>query len=527
MVPAVVPPAELESFPTLSAALRSRAATGGERPALAASGEELSYGDLAQLTGSLAGRFARVGVAPGDRVVITGQNSVEWVLAFLACLEIGAVAVPLNPRLSAPELADQIQRVEPALVLADADGLDARTAPGAVASGAQLRTLGRDLGGGRSIWAERPLEVPAGRPAADAPAVIAFTSGSTGVPKGAVITNGALAQASRAGALAVGTTAADRTLVMVPLFHNTGFADQLGHMLTVGGAIDLLPAFGVRAARDALLRRPATYLIAVPGILRLLTQAEDADAMFAECRIACFGGSPMPEAWIREMAARWPGLGLFNIYGLTEFTSLSHCLGPQDLLRHGDSVGRPVDGAEQLIVDATDRPVPAGEAGTILVAGPSRMTEYWRAPDQTRRALRGRWLVTGDVGSVNEEGYLRLVGRASEVINRGGEKISPTQVEAALNLEPAVAQTGVVGAPHPIFGERVVAFVTLSGTAGLDEEATRRSLRERVADYAVPERFFVVDDLPRTASGKVDRLALRRHAEAALAENPPPGKPSA
>lgn len=519
MFPQVVPTGDPSPPPTVSAAVWAHTAARGSEPALAAGGEELSYADLAGQIGALTGRLARLGVGSGDRVAILGENSVEWVLAFLASLELGALAVPLNHRLSPPEIREQLRRVEPRLVLADADRLDAVAAQ--PLAGAELRTLGRDVGGRRSIWHERALERRSEPPPpASAPALIAFTSGSTGPPKGAVVTHGALAQAAGAGALALGTNAADRTLIMAPLFHNTGFADQLAQMLMVGGAVDLLTAFGVRAARRALLRRPASYLIAVPGILRLLTEHEDADAMLAECRIACFGGSPMPEAWIRDMGARWPGLALFNVYGLTEFTSLSHCLQPRDLAAHGDSVGRPVDGVQQRVVDAAGAPVRAGEAGSVLVAGPSRMTGYWRAPKQTRAALRGPWLVTGDVGSVSEDGYLRLIGRASEVINRGGEKVSPAQVEAAVNLDPAVAEAGVVGAPHPILGERVVAFVTLAGGSELDEDAARRELRERVADYAVPERFFVVDALPRTAVGKVDRLELRRHAEAALAEAP-------
>jgi long-chain acyl-CoA synthetase len=509
--PVATAPAEL---PTLSAALRAHAVAAPSRPALSAGDEALSYGELSALVGGLAGRLAALGAGPGERVAILGPNSIEWVAAFLACLDAGAVAVPLNHRLSPAELAGQIAQVEPRLVLAG-EGLESVAAPAAAACGAALRALTRD--GERSIWHERGRPAPA-EPPPDAPALIAFTSGSTGAPKGAVIAHGALAHAARAGALAVGTGADDRTLVMVPLFHNTGFADQLGQMLMVGGAVDLLPDFGIGAARRALLRRPATYLIAVPGILRLLSQAEDAGAMLAACRVACFGGSPMPEAWIRELAARWPRLGLFNIYGLTEYTSLSHCLQPDDLEAHGDSVGRPVDGAAQLVVDEGGRPVPSGEPGMVLVAGPSRMSGYWRAPERTREVLRGRWLVTGDLGSVSEDGFLRLAGRASEIINRGGEKVSPVQVEAAVNLEPGVAEAGVVGAPHPIFGERVVAFVRLEDGSGLDEEAARRHLLGRVADYAVPERFFVVDELPRTAAGKVDRLELRRHAAAAFAD---------
>jgi long-chain acyl-CoA synthetase len=537
----------LTVFATVSAALAAHAASRPGAPALTAGDDGLTYAELLREAQGLGRRMARVGVGPGDRVAIAGRNSIEWVLAFLGCLDMGAVAVPLNHRLSAREIGELIAHVEPALVLADEDvasivggrsdvspiaggrsdvspiaGGRSDVSPIAggrsdvsPAGGAPVRALRR---GERSIWHEPELRHDAPPPPPESTALIAFTSGSTGTPKGAVISHGALAHAARAGALAVGTRASDRTLVMVPLFHNTGFADQLAQMLMVGGAVDLLPAFGVAAAREALLRRAATYLIAVPGILRLLAEHEDADAMLGACRIACYGGSPMPEAWIRDLSARWKQLGLFNVYGLTEFTSVSHVLGPEELAGHGDSVGRPVEGAEQRVARPDGTPLPAGEAGAILVTGPSRMDAYWRAPVRTREALRGRWLVTGDIGSVDEDGFLRLVGRASEIINRGGEKISPAQVEAAVSLEPDVAEAGVVGAPHPIFGERVVAFVRLKHAGGFDDDAVRDRLRARVAEYAVPERFFVVDDLPRTAAGKVDRRELRRHAAAAYGE---------
>ncbi len=508
-----------ETSPTLSAALAAHAAARPASPALSAGEEELAYADLAEMVRALAGRHAHLGARPGDRVVLLGRNSIEWVAAFLACLDAGVVAVPLNPRLSPAEIAEQVRRVAPRLVLAG-EGLEDAGAAAAEAAGAALRTLERGSGP-RSIWNERSAAVVPPPPPPDAPALISFTSGSTGAPKGVVVTHGALAHAAWAGVRAVGTHEGDRTLVMVPLFHNTGFADQLGQMLAVGGAVDLLPAFGLSAAHAALVRRPSTYLIAVPGILRLLTESPDADAMLDACRIAAFGGSPMPEAWIRDMAARWPGLGLFNIYGLTEFTSISHCLAPRDLLGHADTVGRPVGGAEQMIAGPHGEPLAPGEAGEIRLAGASRMTGYWRDPERTDRALQGRWLVTGDIGSVDEDGFLRLLGRASEVINRGGEKVSPIQVEAAVTLEPGVDEAGVVGAPHPVFGERVVAFVTLRGADALDEHAARLRLLARVADYAVPERFFVLDEMPRTAAGKVDRLALRRHAETAFATAAP------
>ena len=508
------PQTPLPQFATVPDALAAHAAQRPGRLALSAGDEQLTYRDLAGLVAQMGARLAGLGVRSGDRVAILGINSIDWVVAFLATLEFGAVAVPLNHRLGRAELAHQLELVRARVLLHDAalSELASRSAGTAIS-----RTLDRDSRDRRSIWLAPSVPGRNAPLAADAPALISFTSGSTGRPKGALISHRALTVAANAYARVLGTTEADSTLVLVPLFHNTGFCDQVAHMLLVGGSIDLLPEFGKTMARDALLRRPASYLIAVPGILRLLALSPDADRVFRACRIACYGGSPMPAAWIDELAAAWPALRLYNCYGLTEFTSVSHILEPSDLAEHQGSVGRPVPGVEQQIVDADGRALPAGTAGQLMLAGPSRMSRYWAAPERTREVLRGRWLMTGDVGSLTDDGHLRVLGRASEVINRGGEKISPLQVEAAISLDPNVADVAVLGAPHPIFGERVVAFVSLRDSTELDEPAVRTALHESIADYAIPERFFVLDELPRNAAGKIDRHELRCHAEAELA----------
>jgi acyl-CoA synthetase (AMP-forming)/AMP-acid ligase II len=282
-------------------------------------------------------------------------------------------------------------------------------------------------------------------------------------------------------------------------------------MVLVGGALDLLPEFSVTAALDALERRPASYLIAVPSIFRLLMLHERADAAFERCRVAAYGGASMPAGWIVELAARWPELRLFNCYGLTEFTSVSHLLAPEHALSRSDSVGRPVEGVRQRVVGEDGRALPRGEVGEVWLAGPMRMDGYWRAEAATREVLRGEWLRTGDLGSLDED-FLILRGRSAEVINRGGEKIYAVQVEGALSELPAVADAAVVGAPHPIFHERVVAWIVPCDAADFDEERARRHLAERVPDYAVPEAFLVADELPRNAAGKVDRAELRAEA---------------
>jgi long-chain acyl-CoA synthetase len=501
--------------PPVITAVQAHALATPSATALHQDGQDLTYADLQMLIAALNGRLRHLGVQPGDRVGICGLNSAEWVAAFLACIDTGAIAVPLNYRLSRHELDVQIELLGPRLVLCDNELVDAVEA-GVMHAGSTLRTLVRSETGVNSVWHGPSAGAAHAATAPSEPALISFTSGSTGIPKGAVITHEGLAAAASAYTQVMATSSFDRTLVMVPLFHNTGFCDQLTHMLLVGGTVDLLPVFGTSAARAALIRRPSTFLMGVPGILRLLATGPAADAVFSACRIACYGGSPMPEAWIHDIAGRWPGLRLYNSYGLTEFTSVSHLLGPADIPTQAHTVGRPVPGVRQRIIDSDDSDVAADVVGHLLLAGPSRMKEYWRAPALTHDALVGRWLRTGDVGSVSEDGFLTLVGRDSDVINRGGEKVSPLQVEAALSLEPDITEAAVVGAPHAIFGERVVAFVALRGSETLDEEAVRQHLSCQVADYAIPERFMVVDQLPRGATGKVDRRALSEAAEAVI-----------
>ena len=488
---------------------------GRHRPgsrALSAGEEELGYADLLSLVEGAAERLRGAGVTPGERVALIGGNSIEWAVAFFAGLRAGAVVVPLNSRLSPLEIRRQVEVAGPRLVLAG-QGLVPLLERAGVAGRTRVALLERTWRR-RSLWGLRRASLAERPPPPDAPALISFTSGTTGLPRGAVIQHGALLRSASAFVPHFETSPADSTLVLVPLFHNTGFVDQLCQMMLVGGAVDLLPEFGVAAAAEALARRPATYLIAVPSIFRLLMLGDAAELAFRSCRVAAYGGSSMPTGWIEELAARWPGLRLFNCYGLTEFTSVSHLLAPEHALSRSDSVGRPVEGVRQLVAGERGRPLPPGELGEVWLAGPMRMLGYWQDEASTRAALHGEWLRTGDLGRIDEEGFLSVAGRSADVINRGGEKIHAVQVEAALSRLASVADAAVVGAPHPVLQERVVACVVVRAGHELDEEEARRHLLERVPDYAVPETFVHVDELPRNAAGKLDRRRIRAEVAA-------------
>jgi acyl-CoA synthetase (AMP-forming)/AMP-acid ligase II len=471
---------------TLPEALAGWARETPDARALSHGEEELCYRDLAALVDDLASRLAGAGVQAGDRVALLAGNHADWVVAFLASLRAGAIATPLNVRLGRLELERQLALCEPRVVLADEER--------AAKAGARALRVERGLGVWRAPRADLSSPPPPG-----APALISFTSGTTGTPRGATITHDALVRSARAYVDLLGTGPGETTTVLVPLFHNTGFVDGIAHLLVCGGAVDVPGDFSTDRALGALERRPASFLVAVPGIVRLLALHERADDAFRSCRTFGYGGATTPPAWRAELEARWPHLRLYDLYGLTEFTSLTHALRPEDAASRPASVGRPVPSVRQRAVD-----------GELWLAGPMRMLGYWHAERETRAALSGEWLRTGDLAEIDEDGFVTLQGRRAEVINRSGEKIHPVQVEAALADMPAVAEAAVVGAPHPIFGERVVACLTLRPGADLDEAAVRAALGDAVADYAIPERFLVVPELPRNAAGKVDRAQVRQ-----------------
>ncbi len=409
------------------------------------------------------------------------------------------MVAPANNRLSPAQFAEQVELLDATLVLHDED--HAGLVGDSVAAGRAVRRV-EELhiaSGPRRDGAAPPP--PWEVPDPDAAALISFTSGTTGTPKGAVLSSSALFAGSAVFADYLGSAEDDSTLVLVPLFHNTGFVDQLGHMLVCGGRTNLLATYRTAEAVSELSRRPVTFVTAVPSIIRLLVVADGADDALRDVRTVLFGGSPMPAAWSKELMERWPQLTLVHGYGLTEFTSACTFLPHELMLSDGESVGFPAPHVELRIVD-----------GEVWVAGPTRMREYWQRPDLTAARLEGRWLRTGDLGHLDSRGLLWLTGRMDDVINRGGEKILPAFVETCLAELPSVAQAAVFGVPDSVLLNRVGAAVELRPGGTFSELEAREHLSAQLPDYAVPEHWYVVGTLPRTASGKVHRRAAARLA---------------
>ncbi|WP_033294521.1 class I adenylate-forming enzyme family protein [Amycolatopsis jejuensis] len=498
---------------TIEQALSSWATAAPDRPALRCEDEAWTFRQLEHAVDRVAGALVADGISAGDRIALAGANSTSWVIVYLAALRAGAVIAPTSNRISPRQFRDQCTTLDAAMAVHD-------EAHRALVSEVDSRIPVREMHSLVRTALDRAAPVPPNRrPAGSDLALISFTSGSTGAPKGAVLTHDALLMGSAVTVDLVGTTPEDSTLVLVPLFHNTGFADQLGHMLLAGGCTHLLPRYRTAAAVEELSRRPVTYLVGVPSILRMLMLADDADRVFSRARTAFFGGSPMPGAWSSELLRRWPQVRLIHAYGLTEFTSACTALPPDLIVGCGDSVGLPLPEVRMKIVDDLGREVPAGTAGEVWVAGPTRMREYWRRPDLTAQKTAGEWLRTGDVGQVDDAGLLWLSGRTDDVINRGGEKILPATVESRLAELSAVAEAVVFGAPDPVLQARVVASVRLRPGAVFDEALARAHLAAALADYAVPGEWVLSEEeFPRTPSGKTDRAEVRARYLAALPE---------
>jgi long-chain acyl-CoA synthetase len=492
-------------FASIPAALGHWAARTPHAPALTSPGTTQTYAELTAAVRGFAGALRLRGIEAGGRVMLAGDNTLTWVHAYLAVLSIGAIAVPANNRVSPAQFARLAGLLDAYVVLADHEQecLTAACPSWRLLRAADLNAAARD-----SPATDPGSLVQRG----ERPAVVSFTSGTTGKPKGAVLTHQGLADAATVFADVIGTGQHASTLVMVPLFHNTGFLDQLGHMLIAGGRTDLLPRFHAREAIAAARERPTTFVTAVPSILRLLMIHDGVDAVFAPATDVLYGGSPMPDAWIRELATRWPHLRLHHGYGLSEFASAVSFLPPELADARGESVGTPAPGVSIRLVGDAGRDVPPGEVGEIWASGPTRMRGYWGLPAVTSAAICDGWLRTGDLARC-DGGLLYLCGRTNDVINRGGEKILPKDVETEIAALPGVGQVCVFGAPDPVLQQRVVAVIEPRPGVTFDAGHARATLAGHLPDYAVPEHFFVADNLPRTASGKLDRrLITASHA---------------
>lgn len=483
-----------------------------QRDALVAGDTRLVFRELAARAGQVASNLAAAGVAQGDRVALLLGNGVEFVETMLGVLRLGAVVVPLNVREQRPELAFILNQCAAKAIVFEsglADRLpDAYEAPALV-----LRFSVGDAVEGARGYAElhrAAISAPGAAVAEEDVAVILYTSGTTGRPKGAMLTHFNIVHSVLHFRACMKLTEADRSLLAVPATHVTGLVAILWSMLAVGGCTLMMREFRGQEFLELAAGERMTHTLVVPAIYNLLLRHREFERYdLAAWRIGGFGGAPMPEGTIRMLAQALPGLTLVNAYGATETTSPTTIMPLGLQAAHLDSVGIVVPCGEVRVMDEHGREVPRGEEGELWIGGPMVVPGYWDNPEASAREFAGGYWKSGDLGSIDAEGFVRILDRKKDMVNRGGYKIFGAEVESVLSLHPAVVESAIVARPDPVLGEKVEAFVVLR-ERGTTAEELRAHCARQLADYKVPDFFSFRDEpLPRNANGKVLKRLLK------------------
>jgi fatty-acyl-CoA synthase len=471
-----------------------------EAVAIRFEGTDITWHDLDRRTDALAAGFRAMGIGHGDRIGLLLGNCPAFIETALAAWKLGAIVVPFNVRYTPPEVRYVVEDAGCAAVVTDE-----ALRPGlALVADRQPVLLADRL----ATDVARPGEAPPYVDTSDDhPATICYTSGTTGDPKGAVLTHGSWAAGSRGWMMAIELGAADRVYLPFPLAFTGGFAVSLftywsGAMLLLERAFD--PTLTLRRIEEDRV----TALLSVPQILQaLVDHPRWADTDLSSWRIACAGGAPVPEALITVVQAR--GIPMLQTYSLTEASAAATMLPNARALDKLGSAGLPVIHGRIRIVDEDDRDVPAGTVGEICLAGPSVMAGYWNKPEASAETLRGGWLHTGDLGRLDDDGYLFVVDRAKDMLISGGLNVYPAEIERLLAGLPGVVEVAVIGVPDTRWGE-TPAVIAFTNGAELTGQAVLDACAGQLADFKLP-RYLVVSEnpLPRNMSGKILKRELR------------------
>lgn len=479
-------------------------------------GTTTSYGEHGSRVLRLAHALRKeLGVQPGDRVAVMSLNSAAFEELYHAGMLGACVVNPLNLRFAPRELTHVLSDSATKVVFVDvwfAGVIDSVRA----AAGVDTVVL---VGGGdaphdvayEDLVAAGEEVVPA-EPEEDDPALLMYTGGTTGLPKGVLLTQRNLMLTAYHIGMTVRVERDDVYLVQVPMFHAASMGAIVA-MPTTGGKLVTVPVFDPGGVMKACEEHGCTNTIMVPTMLAMtFAHPEYSPDRMRSLQRLTYGASPMPRPILDRLRADQPQLELYQGYGMTESAALVSVLMPEDHLREDKlaSAGRPVQGTVVQIQDEDGNPLPAGEVGEVCVRGGQFMREYWRRPEETAEAFRGGWYHSGDAGRMDDEGYLYLVDRTKDMIVTGGENVYSTEVEQAVASHPAVAQVAVIGIPHEVYGEAVHAVVVLAPDASASEEDLIAHCRGLIAGYKVPKSVeFRAEPLPLSGAMKVLKRELR------------------
>lgn len=490
----------------LASLLTESAERSPESPAIRLGENELGYGRLDDLSARLATLLREKGFEPGDRVGVMLPNVPEFPVAYYGVLRAGGVVVPMNVLLKRREIAFYLEDSGAKLLLAW-HGFAEEARDGAADADAELvevepATFAATLTG---------LEPTPGLTETDEDdtAVILYTSGTTGKPKGAELTHVNLFRnADVSGRTTSEISQGDVVLGALPLFHSFGQTVSMNASLKVGACLTLVPRFDPGEALATMQRDGVTHFYGVPTMYGALLHHPERESFdTSSLRICITGGASMPVEVLRGFEEAF-GAKVMEGYGLSE-TSPVACSNHPDRERRAGSIGTPIEGVEMRVVDENDDPVAQGEVGEIVIRGHNIMKGYWQRPDATAEAMRGGWFHSGDMARTDEDGYFYIVDRKKDLIIRGGYNVYPREVEEVLFEHPKIREAAVIGVPHDEWGEEIGAAVVLHDGEELAPEEVSAYVKERIAAYKYPRVVWFLDDLPKGPTGKI----LKREIE--------------
>ncbi len=493
-----------------------------DAPALRYVGETITWAQLHTRVSALADALHRRGVGYGDRVMVLMLNRPEFVEAVLAANMLGAIAVPVNFRLAPPELAFLVQDCTARVLVTEPALAPAATATREIAP--VLETIvvaGADSDPGGGLLGYEELIAESGEPhprvdvPADAPALIMYTSGTTGHPKGAVLTHTNLTGQTMTAIYTAGASMNDVGFIGVPFFHIAGVGNLLpGMLLGTPTVIHPLGAFDPGALLDVLAAERVTGIFLVPAQWQAVCAEQQANPRAVRLRTMSWGAAPASDTLLRQMAETFPGTAILAAFGQTEMSPVTCMLLGEDALTKLGSVGRVIPTVAARVVDDAMNDVPLGEVGEIVYRAPTLMSGYWNNPKATAEAFAGGWFHSGDLVRMDADGYVWVVDRKKDMIISGGENIYCAEVENALAAHPDVVEVAVIGRPHEKWGEIPVAVAAVGKQIALAD--LEGFLAERLARYKHPKALEIVEALPRNPSGKVLKTELRaRYGHAA------------
>jgi long-chain acyl-CoA synthetase len=483
-----------------------------DRESIRFEGRGLTYSELNAAVDLAAHRLRGLGVGPQDRVALYCENRPEWVMLYYGIIRLGAAVVCVSSAYRSTELAHLLEDARPSLVVtSEALALHLATAE-TPAQTRDVSVIERDdvlsgLAGRAAKGSVAPFPAKGGD--GDEPCVILYTGGTTGVPKGAMLTHKNILYTAQNVCYHERTTSRDRGLCFLPLNHVFAGNHIMNSLFHAMGTLVLHRGFDMDGVVSSIETDGVTRLYAVPTVYIRFLNNPDCHARLRSVGYAFSAGTSMPAEIVRQWKRTF-GLDIHEAYGMTESASLVTF---NHRYRHKvGSVGTPAGVVEVRLADREGRTVEEGGEGEILIRGPNVMKGYLNRPEETVAALAGGWLRSGDVGRMDEEGYLHIVDRIKDMIITGGLNVYPTEVENVLYLHDAVEECAVVGLAHDEYGEAVTAFVRTKQGAGATEDELTRFCKDRIAAYKVPKKILFVDDFPRTPQGKLLKRGLRRHA---------------